>query len=92
MNTYYWHITDYDASGRWEGCQSVARQQIGRYQAIEDCLANGAELVEINSRRGADKLLFAVVYDDYTEVWQELDVAEYGLPEPDCKFCGMVQS
>ena len=25
-------------------------------------------------------------------VWQELDVAEYGLPEPDCKFCGMVQS
>ena len=30
MDTYYWHITDYDPSGRWEGCQSVAREQIGR--------------------------------------------------------------
>lgn len=92
MNTYYWHITDFDASGRWEGCQSVAREQIGRYQAIADCLANDAELVEINSRWGTEKLRFVVAYDDYTTVWQELDVAEYVLPEPDCKFCGMARS
>ena len=37
MNTYYWHITDYDPSGRWEGCQSVAREQIGRYHETNHC-------------------------------------------------------